>query len=113
VSNTCFSVREEILFFALLDKISFCKFLQKTLYFIGAKLFCQLGILSGAETLRIMTFIMMTFGMKGLFATLSITTHCHYAWGCYAECCVLFMVMLYVVMLSVIMQSDVYWMPLG
>ncbi len=101
MSNVCFSVREEMLFFALLDKISFCKFLQKNSNFIGARLFGQLGILSGAEAQSI-----MTFSMKGLFVTLSIATPCHYA-ECCAQCCVLF-----IVMLSVIMQSDVYWMPL-
>ncbi len=50
-------------------------------------------------TANIMTFS-MALVIKGLHATLSVTTLCYYA-----ECRVLFVVMLNVVMLNVIMLS--------
>ncbi len=58
-----------------------------------------------ATTLSVTTFSIE--GHKGLFATLSIPTLCHYAVRCCAECHILFIVMLNAVMLSAIMPSVV------
>jgi hypothetical protein len=55
----------------------------------------------GATTLSVLTFSKMTLHIKGLHATLSITTLSITALPHYAECRVLFNVMLNVVMLSV------------
>jgi hypothetical protein len=57
---------------------------------------------TGATTLSITTFSIMTLGIRGLHVTLSTTAHsvtmlCHYA-----ECRILFIITLNVVMLSVV-----------
>jgi hypothetical protein len=53
----------------------------------------------GAMTLSTMIFSITTLIIKGLFATFSITTLCHYA-----ECRVIFIVMLNVILLTVILH---------
>jgi hypothetical protein len=52
-----------------------------------------------------MIFSIMTLSIKGLFATLGIIAHCHYAEYRYAECRVLYFVMVNVILVSVIMVS--------
>jgi hypothetical protein len=53
----------------------------------------------GVTTFSIRIF---TLSIKGLYVTVSITTHCHYA-----ECPILFITMLNVVMLNVVMLNAV------
>jgi hypothetical protein len=57
----------------------------------------------GATTQSVMSVSKMTFSIKGLFATFSITTLCHYVDSHYAECLILFIVMLIVFIQSVVM----------
>ncbi len=65
----------------------------------------MIGKEQGAKPLSITTFSKATLSMKGLFATFSITTHCHYAECHYAQCHSLFNAMLNVIMLSEVMVS--------
>jgi hypothetical protein len=59
----------------------------------------------GSLTFSITIFSIMALSIKGLFATLGIIAHCHYAEYRYAECRVLYFVIVNVILVSVIMVS--------